>query len=224
MTQPADVDVDNKLAGLLPTGAVATYQIVRGRARVGYTTRDGNVPFQTNFGAGPQPESAATYDAVTVTGEQIGSRHIDPYGNVMDVLKMLLVDWYWKLDGCPTPLTLEKIAEYQQLASVIRPWPTGFAGAMPGEPTGVYPAFPPVVPTPLSLRPAQDYPQPEFSPSVPPVHDGRPLSTLPDGETNKVYADYARSTVESKPDVLQEILERLEALERRLNPGTVLRR
>jgi hypothetical protein len=211
MSQPADVDVDNKMGGRLPGGDVARYQIVRGRARVGYATRDGNVPFQTNFGAGPQPETAATYDAVTVIGEQVGSRHIDPYGNVMDVLKMLLVDWYWKLDGCPMPLTLEKIAEYQILSGVIRPWPVGFAGAMPGEPTGIYPAFPPKVPTPLSVHLTRELPpQPEFTSSVPPVHtvkkEAPPLSIA---NVNETYAAAVRASMAPRETASEYILRQI---------------
>lgn len=219
MSQPADLDVDNKLGGQLPGGGVATYQIVRVRARCGYTSHDGNVPYQTNFGAGPQPETAATYDAVTGTGEQVALRHIDPYGNVMDLWKMLLVDWYWKLDGCPMPLTLAKIAAYQAAATPIRPWPANFAGKMPGEPTQVYPAFPPP-PGQLPLSEAvtaEVHPVPEVVHNVPPVHDGRP-------PVNKVYADYARATMElpkgepgppNEPE-LQLILKRLEDMDRRM--------
>lgn len=179
MTNPADVDVDNKLGGVLPGGGVATYQIVRIRARCGYTSHDGNIPFQTNFGAGPQPETAATYDAVTGTGEQVGLRHIDPYGNVMDLWKMLLVDWYWKLDGCPTPLTLAKIAQYQAAATPIRPWPAGFKGAMPGEPTQVYPTFPPATPIPLATVVAEEkHPHPPVKVSEPPVHNATPKTAV----------------------------------------------
>jgi hypothetical protein len=229
VSQPADLDVDNKLGGQLPGGGVATYQIVRVRARCGYTSHDGNVPFGTNFGAGPQPETAATYDAVTGTGEQVALRHIDPYGNVMDLWKMLLVDWYWKLDGCPMPLTLAKIAAYQAAATPIRPWPANFAGKMPGEPTQAYPPFPPP-PGQLPLSEVvthEEHPVPEVCSSVPPVHDGRPPKLLGDvlgtfgpppkpSEVNKVYADYARATMEQlpkgehgPPNDLQLIMERL---------------
>jgi hypothetical protein len=220
MSQPADLDVDNKLGGQLPGGGVATYQIVRGRARCGYTTHDGNVPFQTNFGAGPQPETAATYDAITVTGEQVGLRHVDPYGNVMDLWKMLLVDWYWKLDGCPMPLTLAKIAAYQAAATPIRPWPANFAGKMPGEPTQTYPAFPP----PPGQLPLSEVVTHEEHP-VPEVGDVLGTFEPPPkpSEVNKVYADYARATMEQlpkgehgPPNDLQLIMIRLDEFDKRL--------
>jgi hypothetical protein len=110
---------------------------------------DGHQPFHTEFDGVKQPVTSATYDAVTGASEQISWRHIDPYGNVADPKKLHLLMWYWFLDGCPTPLSQKRLGDCITLASELRPWPTGFAGAMPGEPTRQYPAFPPSTPTPL---------------------------------------------------------------------------
>jgi hypothetical protein len=41
---------------------------------------------------------------------------------------------------------LETLAGYMANANVLNPWPEGFAGAMPGEPTQAYPTFPPATP------------------------------------------------------------------------------
>jgi hypothetical protein len=53
-------------------------------------------------------------------------------------------------DGLP-PLTKAKIAQYRRNADVLRPWPTTdvinggpYTGALAGEPTQVYPPYPPI--------------------------------------------------------------------------------
>jgi hypothetical protein len=148
MTSPADHDVDSHLSGLDPTsGDVLAYQAVAVRARTVWNNIDGKEPFQTNYGSGPVPNTAATYDGVTGTAEQIAFRYICAYGIVWEPKKvqLLLIEWF--RDGCPTNLTpaqmAAKIAGYITNAEQLRPWPAGFKGAMPGEPTKTYPPFPP---------------------------------------------------------------------------------
>lgn len=153
MTTPGSADevIFDQLNGLAPAGGFDGYQVVRVRARVVYGGLDADEPFQFPLGEGGAQVAAtpATMDAVTGASEQTSWRHIDPYGNVIDLHKIQLVQWYWFLDGCPTPLTQERLAFYQTLASRLRPWPTGFEGAMPGEAQEDYPAWPPATPTPL---------------------------------------------------------------------------
>jgi hypothetical protein len=140
MTSPADHDVDSHLSGVDPTsGDVLAYQAVAVRARTVYGNLDAKQPFQTNYGSGPVPNTAATYDAVTGTAEQIAWRYVDEYGNVWDPKKLMQVLVEHLLDTVP----LAKLAQYITNAEQLRPWPTGFKGAMPGEPTKTYPPFPP---------------------------------------------------------------------------------
>lgn len=140
MTSPADQDVDNKLGGIAPGGGVLDYQFApECFGRCTYDNQDGTTPYTTEFTEGdPVAGSAATYDQVSAHLRLHGSRHVDPLGNVADPKKAWLVDWYWKLDGCPTPLTRERLALYIKLASELRPWPTTYTGAMAGEPTQNY--------------------------------------------------------------------------------------
>ncbi len=161
MTTPGSADqvIFDQLNGGHP-GAWSYYQVVRARARVTYGGLDVNQPFQFPLGAGGAKVAAtpATMDAVTSAAEQVGFRHIDPYGNVMDPHKLWLVQWYWMLDGCPSPLKQSRLADYIALASVLRPWPTGFKGAMPGDPVADYPPFPAATPAPLdAFFPAESH-------------------------------------------------------------------
>jgi hypothetical protein len=110
-------------------------------------------PFAT-----PNPASPTTTSLIDYTegiAEQTASRFIDPAGNVVNFFTTWVVDWLWKLDGAPTPLTSAKLAEYLQLANQLNPWPQGFAGMnftqFPTEPQASYPAFPPAAGTNLDL-------------------------------------------------------------------------
>lgn len=143
MTQPADVDVDNKLDGGVPGDVLAYQYTPEALGRCTYGNADDIIPYQTEFVIGhPVVGSAATYDQVCSHLRLHGGRHVDPFGNVADPKKAWLVDWYWKLDGCPIPLPRERLALYIQLASQLRPWPTTYEGAFPGEPTQDYSTVP----------------------------------------------------------------------------------
>ncbi|KLO31572.1 hypothetical protein ABW16_01660 [Mycolicibacter heraklionensis] len=136
----ADQDVFAHLGGVGPDGSVLGYQYTpEALGRCTYGNADGIKPYQTEFTPGhPVVGSAATYDQVTADLRLQGGRHVDPLGNVADPKKAWLLQWYWMLDGCPTPLSRDRLWLYIQLASELRPWPTSYAGAMDGEPTADY--------------------------------------------------------------------------------------
>jgi hypothetical protein len=154
MTGPiADQIVAAHLAGQDPgTGAWLDYQSLPILARILFGTNDVKTPFETNWGSGNTPNSSASYDGVTGTGQQAVGRHIDPYGNVAELRKVWLLLWYWFLDGCPTNQGAigspgNRFTLYQELASRLRPWPQGYPGAQPGESQHSYPT--PSAATPL---------------------------------------------------------------------------
>lgn len=100
-----------------------------------------------------QPASTSAFDAITGGEEQVASRWIDPYGNVVNFFQTWVVDWLWKLDGCPSPLTQTRLAQYLTLANQLNAWPNNYPGItkaqFPGEDFADYPAWPP--PTPVAL-------------------------------------------------------------------------
>jgi hypothetical protein len=112
---------------------------VRARTIIGNVLAKG--PF--SWPPSSSPSTTSTYDQIEGTAEQVTWRYVDAYGNVWDQKALNLVLIEWLLDGAPTPLTLAKVAEYWSNAGVLRPWPTGFSGAQPGEPQETYPVFPP---------------------------------------------------------------------------------
>lgn len=147
----ADQDVNNALNGVDGSGAPLPWRPVHVRGRQILSGLAKLLPF-----AWPNTHSTSTVSAldyVEGTAEQVASRHIDPYGNVVDFFTTWVVDWYWKLDGCPTPLPQARLAQYLALANRLNPWPTGYPGInptqFPGEQYATYPAWPPVTPVPL---------------------------------------------------------------------------
>lgn len=122
----ADQEVDGHLGGHDPdTGAVLGYQFnAECLGRVTWGSDDNVGPYTTEFVSGdPVVGSAATYDQVRSVNKLQGSRHIDPFGTVVTPKKVWLLQWYWMLDGCPTPLTRERRALYIQHAKALRAWP-----------------------------------------------------------------------------------------------------
>lgn len=143
MTGPiADQDVENKLGGVEPTGPILDYQFnAEALGRVTWGSDDNVGPYTSEFTAGdPVVGSAATYDQVKSINKLQGSRHIDPFGNVVTPKKVWLLQWYWMLDGCPTPLTRERIAVYIEKAKVLRAWPEDIIEAMAANGGYVMPA------------------------------------------------------------------------------------
>lgn len=117
-------------------------QIISGLVKAAW----GNLlPF--NWPNPASPTSTSEYDYMVGIAEQTASRFIDPCGNVVNLFTVWVVDWLWKLDGAPTPLTNQKLAEYLQLGNQINPWPQGYAGIsaaqFPGETIKPYPVWPP---------------------------------------------------------------------------------
>jgi hypothetical protein len=142
MTSPADTNVNNLLGGETPTGAPLKYQFnPEALGRVTWNSDDNVGPYQTTFVAGdPVVGSAATYDQVKSINKLQGSRHIDPFGTVVTPKKVWLLQWYWMLDGCPTPLTRERIAVYIENAKQLRAWPADIIEAMAANGGYVMPA------------------------------------------------------------------------------------
>jgi hypothetical protein len=128
----ADQNVDAKLGGEDPTGDVLGYQFnAETLGRVTWGSDDNVGPYTTEFVAGnPVVGSAATYDQVKSINKLQGSRHVDPFGNVVTPKKVWLLQWYWMLDGCPTPLTRARIAVYIEKAKALRAWPLDVIEAM----------------------------------------------------------------------------------------------
>jgi len=142
----ADDDVNAAMNGVQP-GTLGTTNVPLGWRPVYARARTviGNILAKAPFNWPPSgsPSTTSTYDQVEATAEQVSWRYVDKYGNVWDQKAVQLVLIEWLLDGAPTPLTLAKISQYWSNASQLRPWPTGFAGAMRGEPQQAYPKFPP---------------------------------------------------------------------------------
>lgn len=138
-----DQELQMRWSGRDPgTGGWATYLAVNARGRNAWGTLDSKVPFAVDFGAGPQVKAIAMYDQIACIDEVTAWRHIDPNGEQVNMMKVMLYLWYWLLDGAPTPITAEKRKQYIDQAKVYRPWPTGWAGAQafPSEPTQNYSA------------------------------------------------------------------------------------
>lgn len=129
----ADQDVDAHLGGVDPvTGAILGYQFnAEAMGRVTWGSDDNVGPYTDEFVAGnPVVGSAATYDQVKSINKLQGSRHVDPFGTVVTPKKVWLLQWYWMLDGCPTPLTRDRIAVYIARAKVLRAWPSDVIAEM----------------------------------------------------------------------------------------------
>jgi hypothetical protein len=98
---------------------------------------------------GPFAYLYSRWDQITATAEQVAWRYIDADGIVWDQKAWQLVQIEHFKDGLP-PLTPALIAKYRKNADVLRPWPTTdvinggpYTGALTGDPTQVYPAYPP---------------------------------------------------------------------------------
>lgn len=167
---PADMDIAAAAAGVqqnadgtpsqTPVGATAPgtdpgpggFRATAVRAR----TVIGNVlkkkPFSWPFN-GTSAATTSAWDMIEGTAEQTAWRYIDADGIVWDPKAFWLVQIEHFKDGLP-PLTPELIAKYWTAATQIRSWPTTdvitgqpYTGAMGGEPTQQYPAYPPAAAT-----------------------------------------------------------------------------
>lgn len=139
----ADQDISARFGGHDPdTGGVLGYQFnAEAMGRVTWGSDDNVGPYQTEFVAGnPVVGSAATYDQVRSANKLQGSRHIDPFGTVVTPKKAWLLQWYWMLDGCPTPLTRERRALYIERAQALRAWPADVIAEMHANGGYVMPA------------------------------------------------------------------------------------
>jgi hypothetical protein len=132
MTSPADQNINAHMGGVDPvTGDILTYQFnAECLGRVTYSSNDHAGPYTSEFTQGdPVVGSAATYDQVKSINQMQGARHVDPFGNVVNPKKVWLIQWYWMLDGCPTPLTRTRMLAYIKWADELRPWPTAFVAS-----------------------------------------------------------------------------------------------
>lgn len=152
---PADQDVNAALQGVTqdgngnPTTTSLAWRPVRVRGRqilsgLAKAAWGALTPFAWPNTASPTTTSALDY--LEGTAEQVASRFIDPVGNVVNLFTVWVVDWLWKLDGAPSPLSNAKLAEYMQLANQINPWPQGYPGIsaaqFPNETIKPYPKWP----------------------------------------------------------------------------------
>jgi len=122
----ADQDVDNKLGGRVEGSNRALGYQFRHEAggRTTLSSDDKIPPYKDTLdGQTPIVGSAAVYDQIASTVQFQGSRHVDPFGNLVTQKKAFLVQWYWMLDGCPTPLSRERFLLYVEKANGFRPWP-----------------------------------------------------------------------------------------------------
>lgn len=134
-----------------PTTVGLGWRWVRARARQIPAALHRLPPF--NWPNRAQPATTSVFDAVTATAEQVSSRWVDPYGNVINFFQVWVVDWLWKLDGCPTPLSQARLAQYMKLSNQLNPWPNNYSGItraqFPGEDFADYPTWPATPPVPL---------------------------------------------------------------------------
>lgn len=154
---PADQDTNAALQGVTqdgngnPTTVALAWRWVRVRGRQIPAALHRLIPFSWTNPA--QPATVSAFDALEGTAEQVASRWIDPYGNVVNFMQTWVVDWLWKLDGCPTPLPQTRLANYLTLANQLNQWPGSYPGinekTFPGEDYVTYPAWPAATPVPL---------------------------------------------------------------------------
>jgi hypothetical protein len=108
------------------------------------------VPF--NWPIRTKPASTSIFDVITAGMEQTASRWIDPYGNVINFMDVWVCQWLWFLDGCPSPLSQTRLAQYRKLSNQLNPWPNNYPGmnkTFAAEQFADYPAWPPTTPVPL---------------------------------------------------------------------------
>jgi hypothetical protein len=136
----ADQDVANGFNGVGATGTLSW-----ANAKLRMRTTLSNIlrlaPFSYQF---------SRWDQITTTAEQTAWRYVDVDGIVWDQKSWFLVQIEWFKAGAHTPVTPAMVAKYRKAADVLRPWPTtdvinggAYTGALAGEPTQVYPSYPP---------------------------------------------------------------------------------
>lgn len=141
----ADQNVNNALNGTSDGTNTLSWANAKLRMRTTLTNILNLVPFSYQF---------SRFDQITTTAEQIAYRYIDADGLVWDRKSVDLIWLEWLKDGAPTSLTpnamAQRIAKYRINSDALRPWPTTdvisgqpYKGALPGEPTKVYPSYPP---------------------------------------------------------------------------------
>jgi hypothetical protein len=141
----ADQQVAAQFNGTDPdTGNTQAWANAKLRMRTTLSNILSKTPFSYQFGR---------WDQITTTAEQIAWRYIDADGIVWDHKSWQLVQIERFKAGNPTP-TPALIAQWRRNADVLRPWPTtdvinggSYTGALAGEPTQVYPPYPPVTTT-----------------------------------------------------------------------------
>lgn len=136
----ADQDVANAFNGVDGTGTALPWARARLRMRTVLSNILSLAPFTYQY---------SRWDQLTTTAEQVAWRYVDTDGIVWDLKAWQLVQIEHFKDGLP-PLTPALIAKYRKTADVLRPWPTTdvinggpYTGALVGDPTQSYPAYPP---------------------------------------------------------------------------------
>jgi hypothetical protein len=139
-------NIDSNFNGTAPgTNSPLPWRWAPGRGRIILSGILRKAPF--HWPVNTTPQTTSTYDQVQLAAEQLGGRYVDRYGLVWDDTAVRLVLLEWLLDGAPTNKSqaemAKKIDAYRKSADQLRPWPSGFPGAFPGEPQQAYPPFPP---------------------------------------------------------------------------------
>jgi hypothetical protein len=122
----ADQDVLNGLNGLQADGTPRPWAWVRGRARTVLTDLMGanRKPFCRTLANGTQVAATPSQlDHDVLTAEQVGWRYIDSNGTVWDFKDFMIV----LIEKVVAETDAATLARYRQAASVLRPWPPGFA-------------------------------------------------------------------------------------------------
>lgn len=150
----ADQDVSAMIQGVTqdgngnPTQTPLPWRPVYVRARTVISNILKKTPFSWPYN-GSASATVSAMDYLEGTAEQVTYRYIDADGIVWDAKAKDLMWIEWFKAGCPTP-TPALIAKWWNSANTLRSWPTTdvitgqpFTGMFAGEPTQVYPSYPP---------------------------------------------------------------------------------
>ncbi|AXF51530.1 hypothetical protein SEA_JUICYJAY_50 [Mycobacterium phage JuicyJay] len=120
---PADIDVKNQIDGVQGDGSPRPWAWVRVRARTVLGNLK-NKPFSRDVNGKPVASTPSALDHIIGASEQTSWRYIASDGRVYDLKDACLIAIELLLDSVPA----EKLAEYRNKASQLRPWPAGYAG------------------------------------------------------------------------------------------------
>lgn len=120
---PADVDVNDALNGVV-NGQPRPWAFVKVRAR----TVLGNlkaIPFNRQINGKPVAATTSALDHLIGTAEQVSWRYVASDGNVWDFHDLAVV----LIEQVIANSSASELKALRDKASVLRAWPTGYAGA-----------------------------------------------------------------------------------------------